>query len=406
MNGKKVYWIFMAAAMLLLAALACGPQETGPTATPEVIVVTATGGAGGEPPTLEPTVPPDPTSTSVPGGCVDGMQFVADVTVPDGTTFAAGATFIKTWRLRNSGSCNWSGYRLVFDHGEPMGTPEQPIPDMPAGEEFDLSVEMTAPGGAGHYRGYWRIQSAGGANLGTVYCDIVVAGAEPVTEEPVTEEPVTEEPVTEEPVTEEPPPATAPPTNLTMSGWGLTSLTFSWNDATGEASYVLMIGTESFTLPADTTSYTWQNAPCGTSVSVTLIARAANSAEIGRVELFGVETMACQLPNLVIVEAYFEPAEVHANEAFRPHITVRNDSPVAVGPFSIRWTFHPVLEIPDCTARIDGLAPGAQASRSWERSTTAAPGGYRTDVTIDSQGEIDERNETDNATNLPIRVIQ
>ncbi len=197
MYEGKVYWVFLAAAMLLLATLACGRQETGPPATPEVVVVTATPGEVGERSSawyaasvswIIRSALPEPTSTSVPGGCVDGMRFVSDVTVPDGTTFAANAPFIKTWRVRNSGTCDWNGYRLVFDHGEPMGTPDQPIQDVAAGQEVEISVEMTAPGGAGHYRGYWRIQSAGGANLGTLYCDIVVPGAGEPTEEP-TEEP-------------------------------------------------------------------------------------------------------------------------------------------------------------------------------------------------------------------------
>ncbi|HGJ66308.1 TPA: hypothetical protein ENS27_13160, partial [bacterium] len=41
--------------------------------------------------------------------------FVADVTVPDGTSFAPGAAFIKTWRLKNIGTCTWTGkYGLSF----------------------------------------------------------------------------------------------------------------------------------------------------------------------------------------------------------------------------------------------------------------------------------------------------
>src|SRR5512143_3278895 len=38
----------------------------------------------------------------------DWAQFVADVTVPDGTSYAPGTTFTKTWRLKNIGSCTWT----------------------------------------------------------------------------------------------------------------------------------------------------------------------------------------------------------------------------------------------------------------------------------------------------------
>ncbi|MBN1955585.1 MAG: hypothetical protein JW900_11120 [Anaerolineae bacterium] len=401
MDEKRAWiWVCLAVATLFLTGLACGRQDAGPTATPIVYVATPTPGGAGAPPTLAPTTPPEPTSTSVPGSCTTAMQFVADVSIPDGTTVAAGETFVKTWRVRNSGTCDWSGYHLVFDHGEPMGTLELVIPDMPAGEEFDLSIEMTSPGGAGHYRGYWRVESAEGANLGALYCDIVVAGAEGPTEEPTEE--VTEEP-SEEPTEE--PTVVAPPANLRLETWGLDSMTFAWDDAAGETGYILMMGAESASLPADTTSYMWENPPCGTSVNVTLIAR-AGSAEIGRLDLFGVSTPPCVLPNLVVVEAYFQPEEVEAGQVFVARFTVSNNSPTATGPFSIGWTFHANLGLEPCTWRHDGLAPGEQAQGSCERRTNAPPGGYRTDLRIDVNEEVGESDETDNAINLPLRVVE
>jgi len=65
-----------------------------------------------------------PASTPPPAGC-DRAQFISDVTVPDGTTFAPGAAFNKTWRLKNVGTCTWTtSYSLVFDSGEKMGGPD------------------------------------------------------------------------------------------------------------------------------------------------------------------------------------------------------------------------------------------------------------------------------------------
>src|SRR5271157_1067465 len=59
-----------------------------------------------------------PLSTST----CNWAQFVADVTVPDGTTLAPGATFTKTWRLENIGNCTWTtSYALVFSSGSAMG---------------------------------------------------------------------------------------------------------------------------------------------------------------------------------------------------------------------------------------------------------------------------------------------
>ena len=52
-------------------------------------------------------------------------QFIADVTVPDGTNYAPGTTFKKTWRLKNIGTCAWGStdVSLIFDSGERMGAP-------------------------------------------------------------------------------------------------------------------------------------------------------------------------------------------------------------------------------------------------------------------------------------------
>ena len=38
----------------------------------------------------------------------DQAQFVSDLTVPDGSSFAPGATFTKTWRLKTIGTCTWT----------------------------------------------------------------------------------------------------------------------------------------------------------------------------------------------------------------------------------------------------------------------------------------------------------
>jgi len=99
----------------------------------------------------------------------DWAKYVADVTVPDGTSFSAGATFTKTWRLRNNGSCTWTtGYSLVFSSGEKMGGPDSvPLPSTVApGQTVDISVNLTAPATPGSYRGFWQLKNASGAVFG------------------------------------------------------------------------------------------------------------------------------------------------------------------------------------------------------------------------------------------------
>ncbi len=113
-------------------------------------------------------VTPVPTTPGTGSGC-DKAQFISDVTVPDGTTFAPGATFKKTWRLKNIGTCTWStGYSLIFSSGEKMGGPASaPFPTAVApGQTVDLTVNLTAPTTGGTYRGNWMLKNASNGVFG------------------------------------------------------------------------------------------------------------------------------------------------------------------------------------------------------------------------------------------------
>ncbi len=102
-------------------------------------------------------------------GVCNAAQFVSDITIPDGTYITAGAAFVKTWRLKNVGTCTWdTSYSLVFDSGTQMGgTSAVPMPKLVApGQSVDLTVTMTAPTAAGTYRGYWKLRSSSGQAFG------------------------------------------------------------------------------------------------------------------------------------------------------------------------------------------------------------------------------------------------
>jgi Ig-like domain from next to BRCA1 gene len=110
-----------------------------------------------------------PSGASAAQVCTDRAQFIADVTVPDGTRYDPGATFTKTWKLRNSGTCTWTtSYTMVFDSGTQMGsTASVAMPSNVApGQDVSLSVNMTAPNAAGHYIGYWKFKNAAGVAFG------------------------------------------------------------------------------------------------------------------------------------------------------------------------------------------------------------------------------------------------
>jgi hypothetical protein len=102
----------------------------------------------------------------------DQMQFIADVTIPDGTSLTPGATYLKTWRVENEGTCTWStSYSAVFTGGDQMGAPA--VINMPAsvapGATVDISVNITAPSANGHYRGNWKLRNASGSLFGPLF---------------------------------------------------------------------------------------------------------------------------------------------------------------------------------------------------------------------------------------------
>lgn len=92
------------------------------------------------------------------------MGWVADVTIPDGTTFRPGESFLKVWRVRNKGRTTWDkSYRLAFFSGERMNGPTSvPLPPAAPNAEVEVAVRLTAPAAPGVYRSTWKPQTPDG----------------------------------------------------------------------------------------------------------------------------------------------------------------------------------------------------------------------------------------------------
>jgi hypothetical protein len=140
-----------------------------PTATPVVVDVVGTP----IPASTATEIPSDSGDTEEQGSAdldCDRGDFIADVTIPDDTTFQPGETFVKTWRLRNSGACTWtSSYSVVFFEGDSMGSPASftlTEGQVDPGEELEISVELTAPQEPGTYRGDWKLRNPAGQSFG------------------------------------------------------------------------------------------------------------------------------------------------------------------------------------------------------------------------------------------------
>jgi hypothetical protein len=166
------------AALVTLQVMASGAAvptvEAGPTSVPGPTA----------PPTGPTEEPPPPVTTEA--GCTLDSQYVADVTVPDGTVMTPGAGFVKTWRVRNSGTCDWeAGFQLIFVSGAQMGGPASvPLPAVPAGGQTEVSVNLVAPSAYGTHKGTWRMRTSDGTMFGTNLTVLIVVPA-PATATPL-----------------------------------------------------------------------------------------------------------------------------------------------------------------------------------------------------------------------------
>lgn len=133
-----------------------------PTDTPIAAAPTSTATA-----TAVPTA--TAASSSGTGACANAAEFVADVSVPDGSVFAPETAFVKTWRVKNTGTCTWDHrYSLVFADGTlltPYDHLALPFTTAP-GQTLDLSLDMTAPIYPGAYESHWKFQAPNGSRFG------------------------------------------------------------------------------------------------------------------------------------------------------------------------------------------------------------------------------------------------
>jgi hypothetical protein len=138
----------------------------GPTFTPTYIYYSATPGTITPTGTLlTPTV--NPSALAV--GC-NNLAFIRDVTVPAGTVIEKNQSFRKTWKVQNTGTCDWKyQYSLVLVGGDAFGSgPTKIQKSVPVWSWSELSVDLEAPKKPGTYTSSWRLsngQSLFGATL-------------------------------------------------------------------------------------------------------------------------------------------------------------------------------------------------------------------------------------------------
>lgn len=120
---------------------------------------------------VPPTAVPQPvTSTPAPStGCVNAAEYVADVTVPDGSLLQSDAPFAKTWRVKNTGTCTWdSRYAIAFVDGTLFSAYDAFALSVSAapGQTLDISIPMRAPIYPAAYVSAWKLRAPNGTLFG------------------------------------------------------------------------------------------------------------------------------------------------------------------------------------------------------------------------------------------------
>lgn len=218
-------------------------------------------------PTTGPTQTPVSDVTE-PSGCTLNASFVADVTIPDNTELQPGASFVKTWRIRNSGTCDWdSGFQLVFVGGSQLEAPGAvAVPTTAPESNVEVSVQMVAPADPGTYKSQWRMQSGQGLVFGSIIYALVVV-PEPVT------------PTSTPTATPTPTPTGIPlaaPSDLVMTVLfnGYVSFTWADNSVDEDGFHVLTDGAVHASVGPDVEEYGFQSGDyfCDQTVEIAVVA--------------------------------------------------------------------------------------------------------------------------------------
>lgn len=178
-NRINLHSILLAILAAVLLSSACSPASPPtPFVPPKAATATQPGLQGNTP--VIPTFTPQPQATISPTAtppCTDGLAFLEDLTIPDGTVVSPGASVDKRWQVQNNGSCNWDPrYRLKFVGGIEMGAAiEQALFPARAGSQAIIRITFTAPSEPGTYTTAWQAFDPDGEPFGdAIFMEIIV----------------------------------------------------------------------------------------------------------------------------------------------------------------------------------------------------------------------------------------
>jgi len=122
-----------------------------------------------------PTLTPNPNTLG--SGC-NNLLLINDESVPAGTVFKPEQQFTKSWKVANTGTCDWVyRYHLVHISGDDVGGRDAVSLGkvIPPGKWTTLTITLRAPKAPGKYTSYWRFADQSGTVFGsTLGVSIVV----------------------------------------------------------------------------------------------------------------------------------------------------------------------------------------------------------------------------------------
>ncbi len=169
---KKPAWFLLP--LLAFSLAACGSRGA-PTEGPDEFFRPP---EAANAPTLFPTKPIEadlaggnPTQSLLPTPapvCINGLRYLEDLSIPDGTQVSVGQALDKRWQVENTGSCNWDErYRVELIAGSEMGAAaQQALYPARSGTQAVIRMLFTAPNEPGAYRSAWQAYTPSGEPFG------------------------------------------------------------------------------------------------------------------------------------------------------------------------------------------------------------------------------------------------
>jgi hypothetical protein len=162
--------------IFLWLAAGCQAGETAATPTPDKHFIAPTS----RPADLVPPIVATPLPTRQ-ANCLNQLNFIDDLTIPDGTEVRPGQIIVKRWLIENKGSCNWNkAYSLQLISGLALGAEtDQHLFPARQNTEAVLEITFSIPDNPGRYNTWWQAYDPDGNRFGDpVYMDISVVDHE------------------------------------------------------------------------------------------------------------------------------------------------------------------------------------------------------------------------------------